>query len=182
MEKRVINSFGTITIPSHMRKELGIDGTVTLLLDVREMKNGNKEIVIRKPSTSEDILNKYKVWAEVISRIAECHVALVWNGSVLSMSSSTVTEDFLGKNTTINPFLHIHLKKLIKGGAFVEDPSSITLLPNGNGNVLAYFKVESGDNHCFFVLVQKSKSDVRRITKTEESRRFQIIKDIIDKI
>lgn len=182
MEKRVINSFGTITIPSHMRKELGIDGTVTLLLDVREMKNGNKEIVIRKPINSDDILKKYSVWAEVISRIAECSVALIWNGSVLSMSSSKLTEDFLGKNTTINPFLHMHLKKLIKGGAIVDDPSTVTLLPNGTGNVLAYFKVESGDDSCFFVLVQGAKSNVKRITKAEESRRFQIINDIIDKI
>jgi hypothetical protein len=166
-----------------MRKELGIDGNVMLWLDVRENKNGTKEIVIKKPSSSEEIFKKYKTWAEVISRISECSVALVWNNRVLSMSSSNLTESFLGKNVAVSPLLSLNFKKISKGGVIVNDPKSMSLLSDGSGNVSAYFKVsDTCDDSCFFVIVKGTKYDVKRITKAEEARRYQIINDIMEKI
>ena len=182
MEKKIINSFGSIVIPAHIRKELGIDGNMMLWVGVRETRNGEKEIVLRKTDSVDEILAKYKTWAEVISRISESSVAIVWNNQVLSMSSDSLTEVFIGKNLFVNPILSTYFKKVESGGVVVNNPDDINFLPNGNGKVAAYFKVKDlGDDSCFFVVVKGTKYD-KKISKAEEGRRYQIINDIVAKI
>lgn len=185
MEKKVINSFGSIVIPAHIRKELGIDGNMMLWVDVRETKNGDKEIVLRRYNSSEEILKKYKTWAEVISRISECSVSIVWNNTVLSMSSNSMTEDFTGRSIAVNPFLSAAFKRVGDNvrGVIVPQMQKLNFLPNGDGDVAAYFKINNtGDDSCFFVIVKGTKYDGKRISRAEEERRFQIIGDIVEKL
>lgn len=183
MEKRIINSFGNITIPARIRRELGIDGNVLLWIDVRELKNGEKEIVLRRSNDAEEVLDKYQKWAEVISRITECSVSIVWNGKVLSMSSTSLTENFIEKNISVNPLLLTSFKKISSGGAIVDDPKSLSFLPNGDGEVAAYFKINgTGDDSCFFVVIKGTKYDGKKISKAEEERRLHIVNDILEKI
>lgn len=183
MEKRIINSFGNITIPARIRKELGIDGNVMLWIDVRELKNGEKEIVLKRTNDAEEVLRKYKNWAEVISRISECSVSIVWNNTVISMSSNSMTEDFIGRNIVVNPLLSTNFKKVRSGGVIVQNPKSIKFLPSGDGDVAAYFRIaNTGDDSCFFVVIKGTKYDGKKISKAEEERRYQIINDILEKI
>ena len=166
MERRIINSFGTITIPAHIRKEAGIDGGVLLWVDIRETKDGSKEIVLRKSDTLEDIVKKYSKWAEVIARIAESSVSIIWNSCLVTMSSDTQTQDFVSKGIHISQDLSYSLNKLVGDSAVVRDGVSSN----------------TGDDLGFFVLVKGTKYDKSNITKSEELRRFKIIKDIVDKI
>ncbi len=182
MEKKIINSFGSIVIPAHIRKELGIDGNMLLCVSVRESVTGDKEIVVRKPIDAEYIFNTYKTWAEVISRVAESSVALVWNNQVLSMSSESMTESYLGKGLRVNPILSTNFKKFCNGGVIVNNPDDINFLQNGNGKVSAYYKIKSiEEDSCFFVIVKGTKYD-KKMTKAEEGRRYQIINDIVAKL
>lgn len=183
MERRIINSFGTITIPAHIRKEAGIDGGVLLWVDIRETKDGSKEIVLRKSDTLEDIVKKYSKWAEVIARIAESSVSIIWNSCLVTMSSDTQTQDFVSKGIHISQDLSYSLNKLVGDSAVVRDGVSISLLQSGEGKVSAYYRISNtGDDLGFFVLVKGTKYDKSNITKSEELRRFKIIKDIVDKI
>lgn len=180
MEKRQINSIGTITIPKHMRDELGINGIAMLRLDLRERKNGIKEIVIRKDDDLEEIMNRYKKVSEILSRVAECTVAVVWNNNLLSMSSNKMTESFLGKNISIDHALSLALKDM-KEDYVVRMNSDMHFLPNNHGDVLSYYKIpDTGDDKGYFILLSGTKMDSEtKITRAEMLRRFSIIADII---
>lgn len=180
MEKKAISSFGSIVVPIHMRKELGIDGNVMVNIGVRELQNGEKEIVIRKPLDTDDILEKYGVWAEVIARVAESSVALIWNNHLLSMSSSTLTESFVGKRIQINPLFKKYIIKCPKG-AIVNNPEELSLLSSGPGVVYAFYPIKSVDDWGYFVIVRGSKND-KTLSKIEEKKRYKIISDIVSKI
>lgn len=183
MERRIINSFGTITIPAHMRKEAGIDGSVTLWVDIRDTKDGSKEIVLKKSDTVDSILKKYSNWAEVMARISEHSVSIIWNGHLVSMSNSEMTESFVNKGVSLNRDLSLSLKRMTDNSVVVKDPEKLRFLPNGDGKVLAYFRMrDTGDDKGYFVVVGGTKHDHNKITKTEEMRRFQIIHDIVNKI
>lgn len=183
MERKVMNSFGTITIPSHMRKELGIDGSVMLWVDIRDTKDGSKEIVLRKSDTVDSILKKYKNWAEVMARVSEHAVSIIWNGQIVSMSNSDMTESFVNKGIIVSHECSLSLKRMVENSAVVKDPEKVRFLPNGEGKVLAYFRMrDTGDDNGFFVVVGGTKHDSNKITKTEEMRRFHIINDIVSKI
>lgn len=181
MEKRQINSIGTITIPKHMRDELGITGMAMLRLDVRERTNGIKEIVMRKDDDLDEIMNRYKKMSEILSRIAECTVAVVWNNNLLSMSSNKMTESFLGKNISIDHNFSSELKKMSDDCVIVVNSGSIHFLPNNHGDVLSYYKIpDTGDDKGYFVLLNGTKMDSDiKITKAEMIRRFNIIADIV---
>lgn len=182
MEKRIMNSFGSITIPAEIRKDLGIDGNVMLWVGTRDLANGDKEIVLRLSNNAEEALVKYQKWAEVISRITECTVALVWNGKVLSMSSTRITESFLDRDISVSPSLMLGLKKVKTGGVSLGD-KSMSLLPGGQGEVSAFFKIaNTGDDSCFFVVIKGTKYDGKKISKTDEERRYSIVNDILEKI
>ena len=181
MEKKIMNSFGSIVIPSHIRKEMGLEGNTTLWVDTRELPNGDKEIVLRKYNDADELVEKYKRWAEVVSRISECSVSLVWNNSVMSMSSENKTELFNGC-AHIHNLLSLQMRKVSSGGVVIKNPDKLPFLENGNGRVAAYFKINgTGDDNCFFVIVKGTKYD-KKISKAEEFRRFEIIKDILEKV
>jgi bifunctional DNA-binding transcriptional regulator/antitoxin component of YhaV-PrlF toxin-antitoxin module len=183
MERRIINSFGTITIPSHIRKEVGIDGGVLLWVDVRELKDGTKEIVLRKSDTLEDIVKKYRKWAEVIARIAESAVAIVWNSCLVTLSSDVETQDFSKKGIYVSPELQLSLTKLLGNSAVVRDNVDIPLLKTGMGKVSAYYRIgNTGDDSGFFIIVKGTKYDKNEVSKAEEKRRYVIINDIVDKL
>lgn len=181
MEKKPISSFGSIVIPISMRKELGIDGNMMVSIGVRDLQNGEKEIVIRKPLGAEDVLNKYKTWSEVISRVAESSVALVWNNKLLSLSSSSYTESFIKENLIVNPILTSNMMKS-PNNTIVNNPEEVSLICDGPGEVAAYYRIKSiEEGNCYFVVVRGSKID-KALTKAEEKRRYMIINDIVDKI
>lgn len=183
MERRIINSFGTITIPAHIRKEVGIDGGVLLWIDVRESKDGSKEIVLRKSDTLKDVIKRYRKWAEVIARIAETSVSIVWNSCLITMSSDTETQDFSSKEIYVSQELSLSLNRLVGDSAIVRDNVDIHLLPTGEGKVSAYYRISNtGDDSGFFVVVKGTKYDKFNVTKAEELRRYKIIKDIVNKI
>lgn len=178
MVKRQINSYGTITIPKDLREELGIIGTMMLRLEVRE--SGNiKEIVIRKDEDLSAIFKKYKNLAEILSRIAECTVAVVWNGILMSMSVANNTESFIGKSHPVD----MELQKELKGDNtdFVVVNKKLNFLPNNKGEVLAFYKIpHTGDDCGFFVLLRGTKQDSDvHISKAEYQRRYEIIADVI---
>lgn len=181
MEKRQINSIGTITIPKHMRDELGISGMAMLRLDVRERSNGIKEIVMRKDDDLDEILNRYKNLSEILSRIAECTVAVVWNNNILSMTSNKMTESFLGKNIIIDHTFSLELKKMKDDCVIVMNPGNLHILPNNHGDVLSYYKIpDTGDDRGYFVVLNGTKLDSEtKISKAEMTRRFYIIADIV---
>ena len=183
MERRIINSFGTITIPSHMRKEAGIEGNTMLWVDMRETQDGSKEIILRKSDTVDSILKKYSNWAEVMARVAEHAVSIIWNGYIVSMSNSDMTESFVNKGIHISREFALGLKRMTDNSVVVKDPDKLRFLPNGEGKVLAYFRMRNtGDDNGFFTIIGGTKHDSNKITKTEELRRFQIISDIVNKI
>lgn len=188
MEKRIMNSFGNITIPANYRKELGLDGNVALWVGLRELPNGEKEIVIRQSNNAEETLKKYQKWAEVISRITECVVALVWNSKVLSLSTTKITQSFLEKNIPINHSLSLCLKKVNTGGVMLDTSDPVLFLPDGQlpagqGEVSALFKIENtGEDSCFFVIIKGTKYEGKKISKAEEERRYAIVHDILGKI
>lgn len=183
MERRIMNSFGTITIPAHMRKELGIDGSATLWIDTRDTRDGSKEIVLKKSDTVDSILKKYRNWAEVLARVSEHAVSIIWNGHIISMSNSDTTESFVNKDYSVSQECALSLKRMVDNSVVVKDPDKLNFLPNGEGKVLAYFRMrDTGDDNGFFVVVGGTKHDSNKITKTEEMRRFQIIHDIVSKI
>ena len=124
MEKRLINSFGSIVIPLKLRKELGIEGSCTLWMDIRRDARGESEIVIRKSNNVLEFLSKYKKWAEIISRISDCTVSIVWNDKVLSMSDEKLTEEFVNKGIKIDPLLYTYLRNSSSKGVEVvgKDP------------------------------------------------------------
>lgn len=181
MEKRQINSVGTITIPKHMRDELGITGIAMLRLDVRERSSGIKEIVMRKDDDLDEILNRYKNLSEILSRISECTVAVVWNNNILSMSSNKMTESFLGKNIIIDHAFSLELKKMEEDCVIIMNPGNIHILPNNHGDVLSYYKIsDTGDDRGYFVILSGTKLDSEtKISKSEMIRRFYIIADIV---
>ena len=179
MVKRQINSYGTITIPKDLREELGIIGTMMLRLEVRE-SNNIKEIVIRKDDDLSAIFSKYKSLAEIISRIAECTVAVVWNGIIMSMSVSNNTESFISKVHPVDQELQTELKNM-KGDSVVYMARHINFLPNNKGEVIACYRIpNTGDDNGFFVLLKGTKQDQDvHISKTEYQRRYEIIADVV---
>lgn len=181
MEKRVINSFGTITLPKHIREELGILGTTsTVMVDIREGSGGVKEVVIRKEDNLEEVLLRYKSLAEIISRVAECTVSVVWNNIVLSMSSNNSTDTFIGKNIYISKELSNKLKGLDEQ-VIIDSKENIPFLLNNMGKVLAFYKIpDTGDDRGHFVLLNGTKldSDIS-LSKQEALRRYEIITDIV---
>lgn len=179
MIKRQINSLGTITLPKSMRDELGIVGISQLRLDVRE-SNGVKEIVLRKDDNLEELFKRYKSLAEIISRISECTVSVVWNSTILSMTSNTTTESFVGKDFHIDSELQSELRKMTDDAVVVNN-KKLFFLPNNTGEVISYFKIpETGDDRGYYVLLKGTKLDSEnKITHTEEIRRFHIIADIV---
>lgn len=183
MEKRVINSFGNITIPARIRKELGIEGSSMLWLDVREGRGGQKEIVLRKHDDVEEVYNKYKTWAEVISRIAESAVSIVWNNLVVSMSYSGGTDNFISRKVFISHMLNLSFRQSDGDAVVVKNPKELMFLQNGSGNVSAFYRIRNtGDDSGYFVIVKGTKHDNSGITREDEIRRYNIIKDIVDKI
>lgn len=181
MEKKAISSFGSIVIPIHMRKELGIDGNMMVTIGTRELQNGEKEIVIRKPLDAEDVLNKYKTWAEAVARIAESSVALIWNNQLLSMSSSVLTESFIESKIPINPIFKSYAMSC-SGGTIVNNPDKLSLLCSGSGKVTAFYKIKSVDyDSCYFAIVRGSKND-KPLSRVEEKKRYKIINDIVSRI
>ena len=138
MVKRQINSFGTITIPKDLREELGISGITMLRLEVRE-SNNIKEIVIRKDDDLSEIFSKYRSLAEIISRIAECTVGLVWNNMLMSMSVANNTESFVGKNHPIDSQLQLEFKNSMQESVLLSKP--LNFLPNNRGEVIAYYRI-----------------------------------------
>lgn len=179
MVKRQINSFGTITIPKDLREELGISGIAMLRLEVRE-SNNIKEIVLRKDDDLSEVFDRYKSLAEIISRIAECTVGLVWNNMLMSMSVANNTESFVGKNHPIDTELSKEFKNSTKDSVLsVSKP--LNFLPNNRGEVIAYYRIPgTGDDKGFFVLLKGTKQDSdNNISKAEYQRRYEIIADVI---
>ena len=179
MVKRQINSFGTITIPKDLRDELGISGITMLRLEVRE-SNNIKEIVIRKDDDLSEVFDKYKSLAEIISRIAECTVGLVWNNMLMSMSVANNTESFIGKNHPIDS----ELSKEFKGSnqdSVLSVNKPLSFLPNKRGEVIAYYRIpNTGDDRGYFVLLKGTKQDIKsEISEEEYGRRYEIIADVI---
>ena len=182
VERRVINSFGNITIPARIRKELGIEGSSMLWLDVREGRGGQKEIVLKKQDDVDEIFNRYKKWAEVISRIAESAVSIVWNSLVVSMSFKDETDNFITKKVSVSTLLNLSFKQSVDDAVVVKNPKELKFLPNGIGDVSAFYRIKNtGDDSGYFVIVKGTKYDVK-ITKEDELRRYNIIKDIVNKI
>jgi bifunctional DNA-binding transcriptional regulator/antitoxin component of YhaV-PrlF toxin-antitoxin module len=178
-----MNSFGNITIPAGIRKEMEISGNVTLWVGTRELLNGEKEIIIRRSNNAEETLKKYQKWAEVISRITECAVALVLNGKVLSMSAAKLTESFLDKDISVNPDLAYSCKKIKQGGVLIGDKKPLNFLSNGQGEVSAIFKINNtGEDACYFVIIKGTKYAGKKISSSEEDRRYSIVNDILEKI
>lgn len=181
MERRPINSYGTITLPISMRRELGIEGMTELWVDVRTTDFGEKEIIIRKSDIPENILKRYGIWAEVIARIAESDVSIIWNGRLVSMSSSTETQSFIGTGIGLSQQFAKILSNFHGKSAFLKDGENVEFLSNGDGNVKALFKIP-GDGKGYFIVVGGTKNEKSRITKADESRRFQMINDIVENI
>ena len=180
MEKRVINSFGTITLPKHIREELGILGTTsTVMVDIREGSGGSKEVVIRKEDNLDEVLSRYKTLSEIISRVAECTVSVVWNNLVLSMSSNHSSDSFIGKNIYISKELSNRLKEA--DSCILDTKENVPFLLSNQGKVLAYYRIpETGDDRGHFVLLSGTKLDVGKVLPKEEAlRRYEIISDIV---
>lgn len=177
MVRRQINSFGSITIPKDLREELGISGINMLRLEVRE-SGGIKEIVIRKEEDLSEVFDKYKSLAEIISRIAECAVGLVWNNTLMSLTASSITESFVGKNHQISNELKETFKKS-KDIEYLDKP--VNFLPNNKGEVVAFYQIpNTGDDKGYFVLLTGTKQDISvNISKEEYKRRYDIIADVI---
>lgn len=181
MERRIINSFGTITLPVQYRKAMKIEGSTMLWVDLREDVYGNKEIVLKKLDSFDDIIKEYSKWAEVIARISEASVALVWNNTVLSMSSTSRTQNFSSKGIYISSDLNLSIKSVQSDSIIYKE--SVKFLNDGQGKVLACFKLKkTGDDRCMFVVVGGTKYEGNKITKSEEFRRFEIVRDIVSKI
>lgn len=181
MEKRVINSFGTLTLPKHIREEFGILGTTsTVMVDLREGQGGVKEVVIRKEDNLEEVLLRYKSLAEIISRVAECTVSVVWNNLVLSMSSNISTDTFVGKGIYISKELSNRLKGK-DDHSILNDKENVPFLLSNMGKVLAYYKIpDTGDDRGHFVLLNGTKLDSGvTLSKADAQRRYEIIQDII---
>lgn len=179
MEKRTMNSFGTVTIPKSFRDELGITGMSQVYIGVRDSIYGGKEIIIRKKDNLESVLAKYRSWTEVISRILECSVALVWNSQVLSFSSADVTDDFIAKNLGVSDALNTCFRDSEYHSAILSrDVDFFT----EHGKVSAFFRINNTDDDIgFFVVVRGTKYDVN-VSKSEEKRRYLLVKDIVGKI
>jgi hypothetical protein len=161
-----------------LRQELGIVGTMMLRLEVRESNNA-KEIVIRRDEDLLAIFEKYRSLAEIISRIAECTVAVVWNGCLMSMSFANNTESFVGKSHPVDISLYEELKNSTRDYSVLSN--HINFLPNNKGEVLAYYRIpDTGDDSGFFVLLKGTKQDSGTVLSSEEySRRYMIISDVI---
>ena len=179
MVRRQINSYGTITIPKDLREELGINGITMLRLEVRE-SNNMKEIVLRKDDDLSEVFDRYKSLAEIISRIAECTVAVVWNNLLMSMSVASNTESFVGKNHPIDSELQKEFKNMIQDSV-LSVSKHLNFLPNNKGEVVAYYKIpNTGDDKGFFVLLKGTKQDSdNHISKADYQRRYEIIADVI---
>ena len=183
MDKKAINSFGSIVIPISIRKELGINGNMMLWVDTREYEPGKKEIVLRVSDSTEELLSKYRTWSEVIASIAECSVALVYNNTVLSMSTGEVTESFIGKGIIVSQALSIQLKKLDDGEMLVNDNPKMLEFIEGMGSVSAICKIRNtGSDNCYFVIVKGTKYQGDKVTKKIEQCRYENIKKILNKI
>ena len=183
MEEKTMNSFGVITIPAHIRKEMGITGMVSLWVGVQVGKNGDKEIVLKKKNNTEEILNKYLNWSKVISRIAESPVSIVCNDRVLAMVSETNTQKYTGKTIDIGSELSESFRRTGEDSVVLKDPSKVRFLKSGLGNVSSYFKIkDTGDDRCYFVIVKGTNYDKKPITKADEMRRYQMISDIVKMI
>lgn len=179
MVKRQVNSFGTFTIPKDMRDELGIIGTAMLRLEVRECNN-RKEIVIRKDDDLNEVFEKYKKTAEIISRISECTVATIWNNDLMSLSMSRNTESFIGKLYVVDITLQNVLKSATEPYVILQN--SVNFLPNNKGEVIAYYKIpNTGDDNGFFLILKGTKQDIQNnISKAELQRRLEIVSDIVE--
>lgn len=181
MVRRQMNSYGTITIPKDLRDELGISGTTMLRLEVRE-SNNIKEIILRKDDVLSEVLNKYSNLAEILSRISECPVAVVWNNVLLSMSVAHSTESFLGvsQHTVTNELQKVFKQMSVDVQGKLID-GTLSFLPNNMGSVKALYQIpNTGDDRGFFVLLQGTKQDsTNHITKSEFARRCNIILDVI---
>ena len=181
MEKRVINSFGTITLPKHFREELGILGTTsTVMIDIREGSGGVKEVVIRKEDNLDEVLLRYKSLAEIISMVTERTVSVVWNNLVLSMSSNHVTDTFIGKNFYVSKELSNRLKDK-QESVVLDGKDNVPFLSNDIGKVLAYYKIpDTRDDRGHFVLLSGTKMDSEvKLSKSEMIRRYEIVSDIV---
>ena len=163
-----------------MREELGILGTTaTVMVDIREGSGGGKEVIIRKEDNLEEVLLRYKNLSEIISRVAECTVSVVWNNIVLSMSSNHSSDTFVGKNIYISKELSNRFKEV--ESSTVDTKENIPFLLNNMGKVLAYYRIpDTGDDRGYFVLLNGTKLDTGVVlSKAEAQRRYEIISDIV---
>lgn len=184
MKERMINSFGSIVIPIEMRQAMGISGSCTLWVGVRENIMGEKEIVIKKSNDLKEYYERYKTWSEVLSSISDCTVALVLGNRIVSLSDGKVTDDFINKEVVISPLLYTYLQNVTSSGVLVTGKDSLSFLANGSGEVVAFFAIrgDSGEKG-YFVLVRGTKYDKNsKISKPEMQRRLDIIHDIVAKI
>ena len=126
-----------------------------------------------------DIFNRYKLFSEVFSGIAETSIAIVLDNKLLSLSSPNKSQSFIEKNIVVSDELLSNLSSLKDDFGVVKYRYRFKFLSSGFGKVYAYFRVLglSGVS-CFFVAVGGTKYEVIKSTRKDEMNRFNLINSV----
>lgn len=181
-EKRTINNLGYVNIPKKMRNELGLfDKVNRIKLTVRESPYGEKEILLQRLDTYEDMVKVYTMWARVIARVTSGTVAIVWNNKILLMTGLDNTMDFSDKKVYVSMIFRKALAGIDEDYAVFRD--KVPFLNTGDGVVKAVFRIKRDWGAGYFAVVHGTKYDLKEdLTEEESLRRYAIVRDIVNKI
>lgn len=155
MEKKVVNSFGAVTIPKYIRDELNIKNGDYMLVDMVTCSNGEKQVIMRKHKSVDDILKSLSVWNQVISKVCGFLVVVIKDNLVYMVSNYGKSESFSNR---VKP-IHADLVRQMYGKDYekcYETGNIKPFTPEGLGRVVAYYSISVTDFDGYIALVDSS--------------------------